>query len=382
MQTTLPASPFQNVSGKIVDVHIVWFVKSNSWALLEEPAWYVYKNFISKIEESRIIKKFSLRYKISEKDSSGFVLPLIEKFSRFETPFFYKSTPLNSENCPSIDNFYSSFIYKLNGKVIRISYGTKLMEYMFHALFMQDHISGNAEPCCHLELFESAGRIMLKNGSLVWAEEDLQLMKRRLFIEITGVIYNRDYTSWLSFIHGSGVGNGKESIILSTSMGSGKSTLAALLVTQGYRFISDDFIPIGLHSLKVFPFPASLSVKEGSLPVLTPYFKSLETAQTYFFRNKDKSVKYLPLNKYKGFYKPTPVKSILYIKYHSEKENSLKKLSFRESIRKFHEHSWINPSPKHARKFIKWFPGIPCYELVYNSDRYAADQIKKILSPY
>lgn len=70
--------------------------------------------------------------------------------------------------------------------------------------------------------------------------------------------------SWIGAVHASSVMSGK-AVLFTAPSGNGKSTIAALLMTQGYQVLSDDFLPLPLHQARVYPFPEGIPVKNRSL---------------------------------------------------------------------------------------------------------------------
>ena len=64
------------------------------------------------------------------------------------------------------------------------------------------------------------------------------------------------------FIHGGVVEkNNKLSIVIASTM-QGKSTLMALLSMSGYNYLSDDVIPINLHTLKAVSYPKIICLRD------------------------------------------------------------------------------------------------------------------------
>ena len=85
---------------------------------------------------------------------------------------------------------------------------------------------------------------------------------------------------YVAALHASAISDTKSTILFSAQAGSGKTTISSLLRASGLRLISDDFVPIDGITGLVFPFPTAVSVKEGSIPVLSPYYPSLLAAET------------------------------------------------------------------------------------------------------
>jgi hypothetical protein len=76
----------------------------------------------------------------------------------------------------------------------------------------------------------------------------LQQMVRTLFSELTDFIV----------LHAGVLEKDGQALILSGPPGVGKSTLTLALLERGFRFLSDDFCPMGRETGSVYPFPRSV----------------------------------------------------------------------------------------------------------------------------
>jgi hypothetical protein len=83
-----------------------------------------------------------------------------------------------------------------------------------------------------------------------------------------------------------------KAVLFPAHVGSGKTTLAAMLAKHGFKFFSDELAVIDVENLKVQPFPMPMSIKPGSLAVLTPEYPELDTLVDHF-RPDGKVVRYL-----------------------------------------------------------------------------------------
>lgn len=69
-------------------------------------------------------------------------------------------------------------------------------------------------------------------------------------------------------LHASTVERGGQVLVMTGESGSGKSTLAALLATQGWRFMGDEFALIDPESGLAHPFPRPTSLKNEAIGVM------------------------------------------------------------------------------------------------------------------
>jgi hypothetical protein len=342
---------------------------------LEEPAWFILKNLHSNRTTEEISIDFAGRYHITTEESLRFVEEMIAAFTRLKENTFQQHDQVASQEIEPPDTFFAVRSYLINEKSFEICYGSRRIEYMIHPSFAHLEKNVEGEPDFRIEAFASGDHFVLHTAGIFWREENVNYLKRKLFIELTNLMYGKTADDWLTYIHGSAVSNGKEAVVLTTSSGSGKSTLAGLLCSRGLKFFADDFVPIDNESCLAYPFPAALSVKEGAFPLLLPFYENLKKAKRYEFRGTGKSVRYLPFPEVKNGYQPLPVRSMVFVHYNSSAENSFKKVTALEAIRRFNEEAWIAPSIDNANTFLEWFPELNFYELIYSENEVAIKDI-------
>jgi HprK-related kinase A len=69
-------------------------------------------------------------------------------------------------------------------------------------------------------------------------------------------------------LHAATVARDGKAIILTGESGSGKSTLSALLMTEGWRFMGDEFALLGPETGLLHPFPRPVSLKNQAMAVM------------------------------------------------------------------------------------------------------------------
>jgi hypothetical protein len=248
-------------------------------------------------------------------------------------------------------------------------------------------------------------------------------LKQRVYVEITSHIYNIREDDWMSYIHASGVSSGTEAILLSSASGSGKSTMAALLQlpvsedagkkqkhpemsasdetnhlgnqdemynagiefrkprSPDIYFLSDDFVPVSATDLKAYPFPAAITVKEGSFEVIKPYYRQKDDADAGYPHSRNSRIRYLrPRFPGRETFKGKKINKIVFIRYNKGAAFILKKLDASEALATFHEEAWVSQNPGHAQRFIDWFVSISCYRLEYSDNRQAVEAIRKLFT--
>ncbi len=69
-------------------------------------------------------------------------------------------------------------------------------------------------------------------------------------------------------LHAATVAKGDKAIILTGESGSGKSTMSAVLMTEGWRFMGDEFALLDPETGRLYPFPRPVSLKNAAMAVV------------------------------------------------------------------------------------------------------------------
>ncbi len=74
-------------------------------------------------------------------------------------------------------------------------------------------------------------------------------------------------------LHAATVAKGDKAIILTGESGSGKSTMSAVLMSEGWRFMGDEFALVDPETGMLHPFPRPVSLKNKAVDVLSERVK-------------------------------------------------------------------------------------------------------------
>jgi hypothetical protein len=127
------------------------------------------------------------------------------------------------------------------------------------------------------------------DGALQWRYEPRPLARRLLLQDVIARSLPVDRLA--AILHASAISLDGRAVILAGNSGSGKSTLTAGLAAAGAPLIADDLLPLGSAGEGVWPVPFSISVKEGSWPILSPLFAGFDELKTLTSRGM--KVRYL-----------------------------------------------------------------------------------------
>ena len=96
----------------------------------------------------------------------------------------------------------------------------------------------------------------------------------------------------IATLHAGAVSDGHTALVLAESGGNGKSTLTAALLTRGYRYLSDDLVPLERGSGHAVPVPICLNLKPGSIPILAGFYPELPSLPAW--RSGNRFLRFLP----------------------------------------------------------------------------------------
>jgi hypothetical protein len=406
---------------KIGDSHVVWFGESNRWLEFREPAWFVYHKHEAGENEERLVAQLTARYSLPQAEARRFYSEILDGIRISSVPVAGNDpvTERMAVNPVFDDSRFRHRHYIINGKPVTITYGSQELEHYIHrplAWLQAERPSGGS---LHLRVGKNSqtpfpGRekpyFLYADDKTEYLFDDAGAMKHRLYVMITSYIYNIPGNDWMSFIHASAVTNGSHAFLLSSASGSGKSTMAAMLQLtsdengmpqpaghdqhpQGIArhpspvpgrdlyFVSDDFVPVDSVSLKAHVFPAALTIKNGSFPVVEKYYDAGSDADSDYERYKNPDLRYLrPRLPSYDTYKPTEVRKIVFIRYNPRVRFKIEKLSEIRALTLFHEEAWVSHNPDHVRKFVDWFVTLSCYRIEYSELSQALKAIRELFA--
>ena len=379
---SVPAIPY--LSKKIGSAHLVWFQNSNSYLRLEDPAWYVFRKTIRRHRAETIAAEFALRYGLSMNESLIFVRDI-----RSKTEELNRTEPATNQNDHSVTEGnehhfrpWSVHHYRLGNRGFTFAYETSDFEDYLHPLLSHLETTIEQEDCPLFELLASNERIVFRfNGEVKgsWTFDETHLVKGMIFMFLINVMHDKTEADWLMTVHASAITNGKKTILFTAAPGNGKTTIAALLQARGYPIVADDFVPIERSTLMAWPFPIAMSVKEGSMELLSPLMPGLQQKPVNYI-SPEKIVRYLspagiPGETPEAF----PVREIVMISYNPEVDLTWEKLDALSGISLLLDQAWVSPGRENAQAFLDRIVTLPFYRLTYSNNEKALEVITKLL---
>lgn len=369
------------VKKQLGETYLVWLQNSNSYFLLEGPAWFVFDKITGNHAPQIIEKELVSQYEMTAEESRTFLNDMAERIKSFN-----EMVPMDHDLGFEQDLVdyeflaFSQYTYLLKDKLVRFRYSGPELERYIHPLV--EHLvveDGDCEEVLDFELFAYDGEVVFRmNGKVmgVWAADESHWVKGRIFLEFVNVLHDKIEQDWLMTVHASAITNKKKTVLFSAAPGSGKTTMAALLQARGYHLISDDFVPVDKAMFKAHPFPIAMSVKEGALSVLKSHYPAL--AETPVVNaTPEKKVRYWPIRNDK-MEMVFPVNEILFINYDESADCELISLSKADAMKRLVDQVWVPPYVDRVETFFRWIDGVSFYELNYSNTPKALKIVEKL----
>jgi hypothetical protein len=371
------------IKKKIERSYLVWLQESNKYIQLEEPAWFVFRKTVKRHKAETIAKECADRYDLTYEESLTFVNDIRAGIEEMNQPTTIR---LNADQYPDeLTTYqfkpYSTHFYRFGENLIKFSFETRLFEFYLHPLICHLETAERKDNPSIFELFSYHDEIVFRlNGEVkgVWNNEETHLVKGLIFMYLINVMFDKSDDFWLMTVHASAVTNKQKTILISAGPGSGKTTMAAMLQDRGYRLVSDDFVPIDRYSFYAWPFPIAMSVKQGSVNLLSELYPDLEQKPLTHI-SPEKSVRYLfPENKQEFSTEAFPVKEFIFIQYDQSVDFEFEKLDQIKGIKLLLDQSWISPTEGIAPILLNQLSQWTFHQLTYSNNQKALDAINNL----
>ena len=363
--------------------HALWFKESRSFLLLEEPAFDVYRMQQEKMDRQEIVDFCQAKYGHIERRVGSFVDEVSGLLADYNSPKAAQqlSQKEHFDDTVKAAHIIESVVYKIDNKTIRINYGHKNLFHAIHPLQAHLAISENEEANHVIDCFVEGDTLICKyNGKLVEAfkTDAVEYFTGNVRQLQYSIVFDKGFYDWMAMLHASGVVQDKQAVLFSAAAGSGKTTISALLKAKGYGYLSDDFIAVDKTG-RASPFPAAISVKEGSVPVLSEFYPELQkTPEEHTFIGK--TVRYIPVcNTDESTADGVPVKAFVFVQYSANAKAVFKAVQKREALQLLLKETWVNPEPEFVKAFFDWIDRTEFYRLTYSRTEEALATVKTIL---
>jgi hypothetical protein len=359
---------------------VVWFQPSNQYLLLEPTTASIIKAISEKKEIKKIATELENELDIPFEKAIDFILDLEEKIIKPNTEVDLKPS-VNGKNYDAPKSFGYTKYYLMYDKTFKVKFSSEFEVSLIHPKFAHLEVPTISQPDYHILVFNHSNyTYLVMNDELIgsWSKKEIHYFQGKFSMKIIESIYEKLEENWMGVFHASALSRGKNSILMLGDSGNGKSTSLALLQANGFNCVADDFVPID-HQKAVHSFPAGISIKKNSLPVLLPFYPELENSAEYHYKRLNKTVRYLP-PKNVAYETTYPCKALVFIKYDQHVEFELEKVTNEKAFEYLIPDSWISQKPENVVIFLDWFSSLPCYQLTYSNNQKMMEEVGKILN--
>lgn len=361
---------------------LLWFKRSNSYVLLPVESEILFQCYLN----SNSIESFSKEVASHINSSSAEISSLYISFTKLidESNIVKKSTSdfkLKNSSI-TLPSCHTSIRYQVFGKSIEIKYGSEILKNVFHPQLAHLQTSKAIKPDTTFHIFkESNNYFLLKDNKPIFKSQrnTLHHLQGQFAMELTNLIHQKEDSSWLASFHASTVVNNDKAVMIVGPSGNGKSTLTALLASNGYQLLADDFTPLNAEDLNLYRFPGAISIKSGAFEILESRLKGFSELPTYFNESKKKQIKYISPEKTTIANKHSfPCHQIVFVDYCENCQSEFKVVDEKKILSSLIPDSWLSPEPEHAKKILSWFSQMEYYELRYSDSDYALTSINSL----
>ncbi|CAI8272442.1 MAG: Uncharacterised protein [Polaribacter sp. SA4-10] len=362
----------------IEDKTIVWFAKKNEYIVLEDTAAHLLKELNKGVEINTIAEVLSQEMSIPKEACIGFVSELEERYFKnnlTEEP----EAILDIERVIIPKNLEFQKFYKINDLIFKVEYSNEIGLSYVHPKFAHLEVNTTEHQHHFVVFIENKHLFLAVNNTIIkgWKSNEIHFFQGKFSMELIQAIHQNKEENWMGVFHASAVGNSKKTVLFLGDSGNGKSTSLAILQTNGFSCVADDFVPIDIKKQEVHSFPAAISIKKNSLDTLIPIYPELVTTAEYHFKRLNKIVRYLKPN-CTDYKQHLPCNELIFIKYQKNAKLQFSKINKIEAFSQLIPDSWISPKKENAKVFLDWFASLKCYRLTYSNNDEMIKAVSKV----
>lgn len=353
---------------KIKGLYILWFDYCNKYIVINKDILTLLNLYIESSSETHFLKRVSKQTNYSQKDSKQFYFELAQLLQ--ECSIKPEDKSLVSSTLNHLQNKITVF-YKINDFIIQINYSAENVKSLIHPQLEHFSYQKSSSTNIIFDIYLEDNTLKLfKNQQFIGAypQTDFHLLQGQFAMELLCVLNNKNEKDWLGTFHASTISNNKSAIMLIGDSGNGKSTLAALLMANGFDLIADDFTPMLAKDQKVYSYPASISIKQGSFTLLEPLIKNFDKLPKHFINSNKGYVKYVQASNHNK-QQSLSCHKIVYVNYKKDTQTKLNEVSIDKILSVLIPDSWLSPESNNANHFLDWLEDCSFYELIYSDTK-------------
>ena len=360
----------------IEDKTIVWLSHKNEYLVLENQTASILQQLGQGKPITQLAEEVSVELNTPISATKNFIENLSnDLLNNKETK---ESEEILKADLP-IEFNYIKF-YKINNLIFKVAFNNEIELSYVHPKFAHLVIDNPKESHHTFSVFTKEKNIYFYVDNVFiggWTNKDIHYFQGKFSMELIQKIHEKKEQEWLGVFHASAVSNGEKAILFLGDSGNGKSTSLSLLQASGFTCLADDFVPVDADKNQVYSFPAAISIKKTSVPVLLPFFPELNSSAEYHFTRLNKIVRYLKPNN-TNYSSYLPCKDLVFIKYKKDSILNCTKISNINAFQQLVPDSWLSPIEKNAKTFLDWFSNLSCYQITYSENDKMVNTVSKI----
>ncbi|HPE70978.1 MAG TPA: hypothetical protein PK018_02240 [Candidatus Competibacter sp.] len=241
----------------------------------------------------------------------------------------------------------------------------------------------------HLRVTTAAGprfTIEADNGFTGWRDQEEIFATTTLDGAVIGLFaavleYAAADRNLMASLHAGAVSDGHTALVLPGAGGSGKSTLTAALLTRGYRYLSDDLVPLDYGSGHALPVPVCLNLKAGSVSALVDLYPALPKLPAW--RSGNRRLRFLPPPAFaqRRPERAYPVAAMVFPQYQPDAASKLQPLDSVAALTRLMASDARFDLPLNPAKIAAlcaWIETTPAYAFAYSDLSTAADGLRSL----
>jgi Coenzyme PQQ synthesis protein D (PqqD) len=173
---------------------------------------------------------------------------------------------------------------------------------------------------------------------------------------------------WIAHIHGAAVARDGVALALCGPSGSGKSTLTAGLTGTGFDYLADDLVAVAAPGGTIVPWPVPLSLKPGSIDILTSHRPDLAHAPRYRTKGVEARLLVPPHTAWEEA--AVRLGCLIFPRFTEGGTAELQRISTFQAIeRLLTDRIWIGHpiTAERVATFLAWLSGTPAYAATYGT---------------
>ena len=342
---------------------IVWLKNSNKYIILNSKILELIKDKLSLSSKDfllEITESLNVSSSIAEKIDKDISELLLETKQIKLKPVQEHTSKV--KDCKMIQHYY------FNDTCVKICFDSEETKALIHPKYSHLAIANTKNCDVEYKIFNSDKKLVIfKNDQFVgsWDNTELHEFQGKFSMELMCSFYNKTEHDWMGVFHASTISKNNHSIMFTGDSGNGKSTLVSILMANGFNVIADDFTPILREDFKTYCFPSAISIKEKSYSLMEQIYPGLKNSKQYYISELKGAVRYLPPTSKET---SADCSSVVWVKYSQSSENSIKKISTQEALKKILPDAWISDKEANAKAFLVWIKHTDFYELNYSDN--------------